>query len=219
MFDTPVRWFFRIFICLFFTVSLSHNTDAKVISLDGSKVWLDSPDNPTASIVLMPGGGGLSENDPLQRLRKKLAAEGFAVLSVDKKTNIRAAMRRMSEEAKPVYLAAVSQGVMKVGGMLSTGQFKIKKLVLIAGDLKFVQKKVGDPDKLPLTLVLHHRYDRCKKTPPSSVKAFKKWAGNKVKVIWLKGGKNNGNPCGPDSFHGLAGLDGQTVSAITDFLQ
>lgn len=185
----------------------------------GADAWLDKPDDPRASLVLVPGKGGLSENDPLLRVREKIAENGFAVLSIGKTTNIRAAMRQMAQIAKPVYLAAVSQGVSRVGVMMSGGKFKTKGLVLIAGNLNFVRGKVQEKRKLSRTLVIHHRRDDCNKTPPSAVTGFKDWGGDKVSVEWLDGGHSSGGACGPDSHHGLSGLDDELVNAIANFLR
>ena len=196
-----------------------HTVTAEVINIGGDDVWLDKPENPAASLVIVPGGGGLSEHDPLQRLRQKIAAEGFAVLSVDARTNLKAATKTMADIARPVSISAVSRGVMSVTKVLSSGRLKMKKLVLVAGDLNFMQQKLGTPSKLPKTLVIHHRRDGCKKTPPSAVEAFEQWAGGKVTVVWLDGGRNQGNPCGPDAYHGLAGLDGKVVDTIVSFLK
>jgi len=196
-----------------------NSVHAETIQAGGADAWLDEPDNPTASLVLVPGQGGLSENDPLQRTRKKLAAKGFAVLSIGKAANIRAAMRQMAQIAKPVYLAAVSQGVSRVGVMMSGGKFKTKGLVLIAGNLNFVRGKVQDKEKLSRTLIIHHRNDDCNKTPPSAVTGFKDWGGGKVSVEWLDGGDSSGDACGPNSHHGLSGLDVELVEAIVNFLR
>ena len=206
-------------ISIFLIPITSNGVHAETIQAGGADAWLDRPDNPRASLVLVPGQGGLSENDPLLRVRGEIAAKGFAVLSIGKTTNVRAAMRQMAQIAKPVYLAAVSQGVSRLGIMMSGGKFKTKGLVLIAGNLNFVRRKVQEQRKLPRTLVIHHRSDDCSKTPPSAVSGFKDWGGDKVTVEWLDGGSSRGGACGPNSHHGLSGLDAELVDAIANFLR
>ncbi|MDA1101468.1 MAG: hypothetical protein O2967_21095 [Proteobacteria bacterium] len=192
---------------------------AESLSVGGADARLDQLPGPRASLILIPGAGGLSQNDPLQRASGKYAEKGFAVLSVDKTTQIRAAMRHMAGIAKPVYVAGVSAGVRKIGNMVAGGKFKTQGLVLVSGNLQAVREKVGQPGKLPRTLVVHHRNDGCTATSPDQVAKFKKWAGDKVTVRWLEGGDNDGDPCGPRSYHGLAGLDDAVVDAIADFLR
>jgi hypothetical protein len=192
---------------------------AETINIGGTDVWLDVPSDPKASLVLLPGKGGLSENDPLQRARKKYTDHGFAVLAADSKTNVIPAMRHMSQIAKPVYLVAVSAGVGRVARMMVNGRLRTRGLVLVSGNLKLVRESANSPAKLPRTLVVHHREDACDKTSPEQVEKFKDWGGSKVTVHWLKGGSSQGDACGPMSHHGLAGLDDKVVAAIAGFLQ
>ncbi|MEG3618675.1 hypothetical protein V5T82_09430 [Magnetovibrio sp. PR-2] len=212
-------WYAPVLAALLILPVCAQTEAGEDIKVGGTKAWLEKPDNPVAGLVIVPGGGGLSKNDPLQRLRKDIANQGVAVLSVDSKTKLRAATKLMSQIAKPVNVAAVSRGMMGVTKTLSKQSLKLKGLVLVAGDLNFMRQKLKDPGKLPRTLVIHHRQDGCQKTPPSAVEGFKKWAGAKVKVVWMDGGQNRGNPCGPDAYHGLAGLEDKTVRAIAEFLK
>jgi len=209
--------FFAVTFGVFFYAFVGAHAD--VVKAGGTEVWLDKPASPKASLVLVPGEGGMSERDPLQRARKEYIENGFAVLSVDKKTRISPAMKYMAKIAKPVYLAAVSQGVSKVAHLMAGGRFKTKGLILVSGNLEYVREKVKDPNKLSRTLVIHHKQDGCDKTSPDQVDKFKEWGGNKVKVLWLDGGRDKGNACGPNSYHGLAGLNDQVVAAISKFLQ
>lgn len=211
---------FTIFAALVGLLAFSIDTaKAETVSVGGTDAWLYVPSNPKAGLILLPGAGGLSKTDPLQRATENYSIQGFAVLAVDSRTNIIPAMKYLSKIAKPVYLAAVSKGVSKVANMMKTGKLRTQGLVLVSGALKLLQRSAKGPKKLPRTLVIHHRDDACEKTPPGEVNNFKKWGGSKVTVHWLDGGSNRGNTCGPKSHHGLAGLDDQVVSAIADFLK
>lgn len=192
---------------------------AKTVKIGGKDAKLDLPSNAKASLVLLPGNAGLSDRDPLQRARMKYVGKGFAVLSIDKKTEIRAAMKYSSETAKPVFIAAVSSGVTRLAGVIAAPWFRAKKVVLVSGNLDSVREKVGSPNLLPPTLVIHHRLDRCSKTSPKQVDKFQEWGGNKVTVHWMIGGSNSGDSCAAQSYHGLADLDDEVVNTITSFLE
>lgn len=208
-----------IFAALVGLLTFSNIVKAETVSVGGTDAWLYVPSNPKASLILLPGQGGLSKTDPLQRAVKGYAKQSFAVLAVDSRTNIIPAMKYLSKIAKPVYLAAVSAGVSRVASMMKKGKLRTQGLVLVSGNLKLLQRSAKGPNKLPRTLVIHHRDDACEKTPPGEVNNFKEWGGSKVTVHWLDGGSNRGNACGPMSHHGLAGLDDQVVSAIANFLE
>jgi hypothetical protein len=106
-----------------------------------------------------------------------------------------------------------------LAGAIAAPWFRAQKLVLVSGNLDSVREKVGSPDKLPPTLVIHHRLDRCSNTSPNQVDRFQQWGGSKVSVHWMMGGSNSGDSCGPQSYHGLADLDEEVVNTITSFLE
>ena len=68
-------------------------------------------------------------------------------------------------------------------------------IVLTAGFLDDVRSAIGSAASLPRTLIVHHRQDGCRLTPPAAVERFKAWGGGKVQVAWLDGGVSIGNPC------------------------
>jgi len=191
----------------------------RTVSIDGETAEFDVPPNPRASLVLLAGDAGISEADPLQRARAAYVARGFAVLSIDQKVNVRAAMKFASETARPVSIAAVSSGVRRLAGAIAAPGFRARSVVLVSGPLDLVRELVGRPQGLPPTLVIHHRRDACSKTPPAQVESFVQWGAGKVTVQWMDGGSSSGDPCGPQSHHGLAGLDDEVVKAISDFAQ
>jgi hypothetical protein len=127
-------------------------------------------------------------------------------------------MKYASETATPVSIAAVSSGVRRLAGAIAAPGFRARKVVFVSGNLDAVREALGAPDALPPTLVVHHRADGCSKTPPAQVERFAKWAGPKVTVRWMEGGSERGDPCGPESHHGMAGLDEALAEAISSFL-
>jgi hypothetical protein len=90
-------------------------------------------------------------------------------------------------------------------------------IVLTAGFLDSVRSTLGSPAALPPTLVVHHRQDGCRHTPPGAVEPFKAWAGAKVRVAWMDGGTNEGDPCQARGYHGFNGLDGEVVATVAQF--
>lgn len=191
---------------------------SKPVKVMGDDAILDRPASPKASLVLLPGDAGLSDNDPLQRARQKFVEKGLAVLSIDQKIGVRAAMRTAAETATPVSIAAVSSGVRRLAGAIASPGFRARKVIFVSGNLDAAREIIGSADLLPPTLVVHHRQDGCPLTPPAQVAAFQEWGGTRVTVQWLEGGSDSGEPCGPQSHHGMAGLDDQVVEAIARFL-
>ena len=209
--------FVTTFVVLFILTTAGAFADT--VKVGGKDAKLDVPSSAKASLVLLSGDAGLSDQDPLQRARMKYVEKGFAVLSIDQDTVIRAAMRYVSETARPVSVAAVSSGVRRLAGAIATPGFRARRGIFVSGNLDAVREIVGSPDKLPPTLVIHHRNDGCSKTSPKQVDKFQEWGGSKVTVHWLEGGSDSGDSCGPQSHHGLAGLDEQVVNTITNFLE
>jgi hypothetical protein len=191
---------------------------AKPVIIGGARAEFDTPATPQASVVLLPGDAGLSAADPLQRSSQRFVDKGFAVLAIEQTTVVRAAMKYASETATPVSIAAVSSGVRRLAGAIAAPGFRARKVVFVSGNLDAVREVLGAPDALPPTLVVHHRADRCSKTSPAQVERFAQWAGPKVTVRWMEGGSERGDPCGPESHHGMAGLDEELVEVISSFL-
>ena len=52
---------------------------------------------------------------------------------------------------------------------------------------------------------------------PNAVEPFKQWGGGKVRVVWMTGGRDEGNPCQAGGHHGFAGLDGRVVGTVAGF--
>ncbi len=90
--------------------------------------------------------------------------------------------------------------------------------MLISGFLDDVRQRLGSPAALPRTLVVHHRQDQCRLTPPSAVEQVRQWVGGKVTVVWMEGGPGGTPSCEARSFHGFQGLDGPVVNAVACFV-
>jgi hypothetical protein len=197
----------------------------KAVQVGGAYALLNAPDKPRGSVILIPGGDGVMGikadgtfaslgGNQLVRTRKAYAAQGLASLTIDRGVNVGEAIKYMRTVASPVIVVATSRGSQRVAGSLAA---KPDGLVLTAAFLDEVKSSVGNPASLPRTLVVHHRQDGCKHTPPSAVEPFKAWGGAKVTVAWKTGGSDSGNPCQAKGYHGFNGLDGDVVSTVASF--
>jgi hypothetical protein len=197
----------------------------QAVTVGGGLALLNKPAAPRASAILIPGGDGILNVRPdgtfsglkgnqLVRTRKAYLAHGVATLTIDRGVNVAAAVAYMRKVASPVVVVATSRGTLRVPGALAG---KPNGVVLTAGFLSEVQSQVGSAGALPRTLIVHHKQDGCRFTPPSAVGPFKAWGGAKVSVIWMEGGRDTGDPCQARSYHGFNGLDGRVVASVARF--
>lgn len=207
----------------------------ETIAIAGVENILIRGERPKGSLILMTGGDGKLDvhangrftgnaNNVLIRNRDAFAAKGYAVLLFEKGTDLAQAVETMARIARPVVVVATSAGTPRAAKGLVQGA-QPDKLVLTSGilsaksgPLQSVAAILGDPRRLPQTLVVHHRQDGCRLTRPAGVAPFKAWAGPKVKVAWLSGGTETGNPCRFAAHHGFAGQDGELVALIAGFV-
>jgi hypothetical protein len=184
------------------------------------------------AVVLLAGGDGqigvgpdgslARQGNQLVRTRKAYAARGLAVLVPEGNVNVAAAVKFMARYG-PVTLVGTSRGTQRAARGIAAGA-RPARLVLTSGFLSAASGDgdnviaiLGSPGALPPTLVVHHKRDGCSVTQPAGVAPFVAWAKGKARVVWLNGGRDAGAPCGAQSHHGFAGIDGQVVSAVAGF--
>ena len=203
----------------------------EAVSIGGGpygRALLNKPDTPRASIILIPGGDGVMGIDAngtfaalrgnqLVRTRQAYLRYDIATLTIDRDVNIAAAIAYMNKIATPVALVGTSRGTLRAASAISGGA-KPNAMVLTAGFLYSVQQTIGSPDRLPRTLIVHHRNDQCRFTPPAGVEPFKQWGSARVSVVWLEGGPGGEPVCEARSYHGFQGIDGQVVAAVARFV-
>ena len=225
MAGAPVRRLLRGIVGAVFALMPLAAAAEEAVNVGGALALLNKPASARAAIVLIPGGDGALgvrpdgtftglSNNQLVRTRKSYLGYGIATLTVDQGVDIAAAVTFMRKFSKSVVVAGTSRGTLRVAGSLAA---RPSGLVLASGFLDSVRSAVGSPDALPRTLVIHHRQDGCQFTPPSAVEPFKAWGGARVRVVWMDGGSNVGNPCQAAAYHGFNGLDGRVVAAIAQF--
>jgi hypothetical protein len=197
----------------------------EAVTVGGALALLNKPGSARAAVILIPGGdgalnvrpdgsfGGLAGNQ-LVRTRKAYLGHGVATLTIDRGVDVAAAVTYMRTIAKTVVVVGTSRGTLRVPAALSA---RPNGIVLTAGFLDNVRSSIGSPGALPATLVVHHRQDGCRHTPPDAVEPFKAWGGAKVRVVWIEGGTNSGDPCQARGYHGFNGNDGKVVAAVAQF--
>jgi hypothetical protein len=148
---------------------------------------------------------------------------GLAVLVIGADMNLSAAVTYMAAIKRPVIVVGTSRGTQRAAQGIARGA-RPDALVLTSGFLTResgaginVANILGSPERLPRTLVIHHRRDGCKFTRPEGVEPFIKWAAGKARVAWLDGGAEEGDPCEAKGHHGFAGLDGRVVALAAGF--
>jgi hypothetical protein len=197
----------------------------EVVSVGGGLALLNRPASARAGVILIPGGNGALgvradgsftglHGNQLVRTRKSYMAYGIATLTIDQGVDVATAVTYMRQIARTVVVVGTSRGTLRVPASLSA---RPDGIVLTSGFLDNVRSSIGSPAALPPTLVVHHREDGCSATTPAAVDPFKAWGGAKVRVTWMNGGANAGNPCEAMAHHGFSGLDGRLVATVAQF--
>jgi hypothetical protein len=205
----------------------------EAVRIGSALAILDKPARASGSIILVPGGdgalgitpeGGITRlrGNQLVRTRRSYAASGFATLTIDQGVDLGQAVQYMRAIASPVVVVGTSRGTLRAASFIAgaSGAGRPNGLVLTSGFYgagQSVQSAAGSPDRLPPTLIVHHRKDECRFTRPEDVASMQQWAGSRVRVVWLDGGPGGEPACEARSYHGFAGIDGQVVSAVARF--
>jgi hypothetical protein len=197
----------------------------EAVSVGGALALLNRPASARAGVILIPGGDGALglradgsftrlRFNQLVRTRKSYLSYGVATLTIDRGVDVAAAVTYMRQFAKTVVVVGTSLGTLRVPEALSASPSGI---VLTSGFLDKVRASVGSPAALPPTLVVHHQQDGCIYTTPAAVEPFKAWGGARVRLAWMTGGADVGEPCEAMAHHGFNGIDGRVVATIAQF--
>ncbi len=213
-----------------FLVSVTGAGAEEVVDLGGGlfgggRALLDRPAGKArAALVLLTGGDGyigIGVDGSVQRggnwivrTRGAYARSGIASITLDANADPARAVAYMRAIAPRVIVVAMSRGALKVAGTLSE---RPDGVVFASSMLNDARSMIGDPARLPPTLIIHHRQDNCRLTLPESAEEFRQWAGGRARLVWIEGGSSTGNPCQARAHHGFIGREGQVVAAITGF--
>jgi pimeloyl-ACP methyl ester carboxylesterase len=129
--------------------------------------------------------------------------------------------------ALPVWFIGVSRGTQSAAYVAIHGNAGIGGLVLTSSMVKVTDKSMPIPsmnlDKITVpTLLVAHKRDGCKYTPPKGAEEIKAGLTNaaKVEVRYFEGGRVAGkDPCKPPSHHTFYGIEDEVVAAIADFIR
>lgn len=191
----------------------------------GGRALLNKPaGKPRVGLVLLTGGDGYigigsdgsveRSGNWIVRTRAAYLRNGIASIALDANADPAKAVEYMRAIAPRVVVVAMSRGALKVAGTLPA---RPDGIVFASGILDEARSMIGDPSRLPPTLIIHHRRDSCRLTLPESAVTFQQWTGGKARLLWIDGGSSTGNPCQARAYHGFVGREGQVVSAITGF--
>lgn len=173
------------------------------------------------TLILVPGAGGATPNDFLIRNGGAFAARGFQTTVAMSASDIISSAKSIRSGGRKAVLVSMSKGTLTAAEAISQGA-SVAGVVFVSGFMMpgtagSVPSILGGASKLPITLVVHHRGDRCPLTPPEGATAFVDWSAGKATMHWVEGGESGGAPCRPMSAHGYFGQDIAAVSAITSF--
>jgi hypothetical protein len=215
-----------IYACLasVLAIGLAHAQNA--VETGGGTGYLLAPPHPRASAVLMPGGPGTwNPIDFVVRNQRRLAAAGIATLGIPRSTDAAAAIRYMERVARPVTLVAISRGTLAAAQALAAGA-RPDRVVFISGFMApagepSVPGILGSPARLPSTLVLTNTADECPMTSTAGARAFKQWAGRRVRltVVTLPSPRDGARPCGAFASHAYFGHDAEAIARIVPFIR
>lgn len=191
----------------------------------GGRALLNKPAGKArAGLVLLTGGDGdigigadgsvARGGNWIVRTRNAYMRSGIASITLDAGADPGKAIELMRTIAPRVIVVAMSRGALKVAGTLPQ---RPDGIVFASAILDQARSAIGDPSRLPPTLLIHHRWDACRLTLPESAEAFQQWAGSRARTVWIEGGSSSGDPCQARAYHGFIGREGAVVAAITSF--
>lgn len=153
-------------------------------------------------------------------------------LTANYPNDVAAVIAEARKVASPVAIIGTSRGALSVAAVL-TKQSAVRPdaAVISSGVLMGNDggtgsaSTMGDLSRVYVpVLLLRHRLDACRETPPADADRFKALltGTRKVDIITLDGGGPRGStadPCGASHYHGFYGIDDQAVAATVQWLR
>lgn len=187
-------------------------------------------------------GSGLRENH-LVRTRNAYVRAGYAVFVPDVASDLRgtkgyrfgtayaqdvAAVIAAARQARaPVALIGTSRGALSVVAVFARQSAVLPDAVVISSGALMGSDSastLGNLDRIAVpVLLLRHRLDACRVTPPAEADRFKALltAAPRVDIVTLDGGgprSATADACGASHYHGFYGMDDQAVAATVQWL-
>lgn len=190
-------------------------------------------------------GSGLSGNH-LVRTRSLYVRAGYAVFVPDVAADLKgtsnyrfgrayaqdvaAVVAAAREVARPVAIIGTSRGALAVASVFTRQSAVLPDAAVISSGVLMGEGKTGSAStvgdlrqiRVPV-LLLRHRLDSCRASPPADADSFKAMltGSPKVDVVTLEGGSprsKTAEPCGAAHYHGFWGIDDQAVAATVQWL-
>lgn len=175
------------------------------------------------ALVLIPGAGGVHPQDFLVMSQPIFRAAGLTAEITTSAFQAASLVSGLKGQGYRVTLVGMSLGAVTAAQALAGGA-QPDGVVFAAGGLMppgtpngSVIEALGSPARLPRTMVLHHRQDRCHFTPPEAVPAFVQWSRGRARAVWVVGGGGFGPPCRPNTAHTFTGRTEAAAGAIIRF--
>lgn len=172
------------------------------------------------TVILMHGGDRAHPDDLLLRNRRAFERAGFATTVASTPSEFVAQLRQLKRTGDKVFVVGMSRGVIRAAIALGSGA-RPDAAVFFSGNYAEVRKRLGSPNAVPPTLVIHHRRDRCRGTDPAHVEPFAAWAGGRIQVKWFDnaGRARRGGPCGAFGAHGFFEADAAPIGTAIAYLR
>jgi pimeloyl-ACP methyl ester carboxylesterase len=200
---------------------------------------IDLKDHAPATVLLLPGGGGVIsavQNNFLMRVRGRFSAAGFNVAVLDAPSDrssgmdatyrasaehgqdITAAVHLLKQKSSaPIWLVGTSRGsVSAANGAARLGRGEIAGVVLTSSIWSGGMSMVPLGQITVSVLVVHNRDDACGESPYAGVSAGMDAlkAAPAKELITVSGGVSRSRPCDALSPHGYYGIEDQVVPPI-----
>ena len=217
--------FATLLLCLAVVAARAEDVVVRGSASAGGRALVNRPAGPAvAALVLLPGGdgrigigadGGLASGaNWIARTRGAYVASGIASVLVDAGVPIDVAIAHARTLSSRVVVVAMSRGATRVEGALD---HRVDGVVFASAVLDEARAGIGDPARLPPSLLVHHRQDLCAASKPEMAAPFLAWAGGRARIVWIDGGTSQGNPCRPFVHHGFVGREPAVAEAIVAF--
>jgi dienelactone hydrolase len=169
--------------------------------------------------ILIPGAGGPVPSDFLMRNIGRFNSAGVeTVVATSPQQAISLAGGLRAQQRKAVIVGMSRGGQMAANAL--AGGAPVVGAVFVSSGYDQIRSILGSPARLPPTLVVHHRLDRCPMTLPTAISPFSAWAKGKVSVaVFDNQGAPVPNECGPRGAHGYFMDDASPIAAIVSFVR
>jgi len=169
--------------------------------------------------ILMPGSSGIVPGDFLVRNEDKFKRAGIRTIMTTSSASAAAAVADEAAQGRKSVIVGMSKGAVDAAAAIAAGG-RPAGVVFVSGIHSRIIAALGTPDKLPATLLVHHRHDVCKFTLPGGAVEFAAWARGKARLQWIDTtGEPGSNPCNAQGAHGFFKKDGPAVAAIIGFVR